>query len=180
MTMRVIIYSFVLTFLTVKADIIPNVNISCDIHNTINISSGELDKDGKFHHDGLIYDKGLFAKFDYIYVNFTTTTKVDPHVRGCVCELKKCIRVCKLCQDGEDTGLCVKTENIEVPLENGGFKNISLVGEELEYGVIVGKPCEHNVIIDSSHEADEWFFNLVRSEYFDTFSIFLKNVLFTG
>ena len=125
-------------------------NIFCDFADTVNISSaaGYYDENG-YNHDGILYIKGNYGEFDYVIDNFLTKTKVEPHLRGCICNYRPCIRVC--CRNvGEN---CVNNNLLTVPLANNQQKEIDLNSKE--YGILEGFPkCKSFYSIDP----DEWIF----------------------
>lgn len=147
--------------------------INCHLRDTINVSSGTIDDNGRLVHNGLIYDKEQFAKFSDIYKDFTNIEKVEPHLRGCVCELKKCLRVCRFCNENEPTEQCVSTKKLLMPND----EEISLENTS-EFAVIEGKPCKVMYIMDPvSYDEDSWTFNVNLNS--KLFSISTAN-LFSG
>lgn len=139
-----------------------SAEISCDFLDTVNITSGYLDQHGSFHHDGIVFIKGSFAEFDYVFESFTTKTKVESHIRGCVCKFKPCIRIC--CRG--ERNQCVKSEKLSLPLNNGIQKEIDLNANE--YGVLVGQSCKTTFdLMPEEDERDAWTFSV--SFYFANF-----------
>jgi G protein-coupled receptor Mth (Methuselah protein) len=134
---------------------VDSAEISCDFIDTVNITSGHLDQHGSFHHNGTVFTKGSFAEFDYVLENFTTKTKVEPHIRGCICEFKPCIRVC--CRGAEKS--CVETEKLLVPLTKETQKEIDLTSNEYEF--LNGKPCKNMFVLEPEEEdQDFWIFSV--------------------
>lgn len=131
------------------------LELSCDFHDSVNISSGYLDQQNNFHHDGTIFTKGSFAVFDYVLENSTIKIEVKPHVRGCICNYKPCIQLC--CRESGEN--CVISDVLSLPLSDGSQKEIDLNSNE--FGVLVGLPCK--VFFDlEPEESDEdlWIFEV--------------------
>lgn len=152
--MILIIWLFCFTFMVKSAK-----SLACDYHDTINISSGTLDNDGRFKHNGLFYHRELFAEFDYVITNHSTV-KVDPHYRGCVCNLKSCVRICQFCSD-DDTSLNLKcykkSSDLKIPSSSPpADESISLNTDK--YVVLVGKLCRKYFKLDFElyGDVDQW------------------------
>lgn len=116
----------------------------CDFIDTINITSGHKDINGNFIYNGDTFHKGLYAEYNYVVENFTEKLMVEPHIRGCLCSLKPCIRLCCIADENEPKDQsnlkpCIGGETITVPFEDGEDLDIMLNGGD--YGIIVGKPC---------------------------------------
>lgn len=127
----------------------------CNFLNTINITSGHLDQNGNFHHKGVVFKKGLFAEYNYVVENLTELVKVEPHIRGCLCDIKPCIRLCCV---GEPTNssTCVKTETLVVPTHDED-EEIELAGNR--YGVLIGRPCGLMYKLEpEDYPDDRWYF----------------------
>lgn len=135
--------------------------LSCNFHDTINISSGTLNEIGQFHHNGVKYDKHLFAEFDYVITN-SSMVKVEPHIRGCICLLKNCVRVCRFCSDDDESlnmRCFKKSSDMTVPSSN--LKPHKLISLELdEFVILEGKLCQNYYKIDFEEygESDHWIF----------------------
>jgi Methuselah N-terminus len=161
--LKVIVAALVLVFTRIDANEIRLKKLSCNFRDTINITNGALDQEGRFHHDGLIYEKGMFAEFNFIYLNYSHEISVDPHIRGCVCELKKCIRVCRFCNENDALAnfTCVKTKKLAVHVDGDAdeIKQIPLTGKNLEYAVLEGRRCQRMYQLEPmSYDSDKWNF----------------------
>jgi G protein-coupled receptor Mth (Methuselah protein) len=131
--------------------------IGCEYKDTIGISGGSRDDRGNYIHKGDTYKSGDFAEFKYKIVNLTHKVLVDPHIRGCVCKLKTCIRYCCIA-----TTNCEKPKKLTLPYD-GGEMSINFEVTR-NYGVLVGRPCRHLYKLDADlyQEDDEWTFLSVR------------------
>lgn len=135
--------------------------ISCNFHDTINISSGSMDHNsGQFSHNGLTYQKGMFAEFDYVIKN-NSEVKVDPHIRGCVCKLKNCIRVCEFCSDDDESlnMKCVKRSSQLKVLSSELMEELISLDDD-KFVFLEGKICENYYILEPEQygDPDEWTF----------------------
>lgn len=139
-------------------------SISCDLSATINITDGHLDQNGRFHHDGLIYENEMFAEFDFVIVNISQKIQVDPHIRGCVCELKKCLRVCRFCSNNDKSvdKDCVKTEILTVASDETTNIETEISLRDNSYTVLTGKACGFMVVLEPEEfDEDKWFFKVI-------------------
>lgn len=142
----------------------------CDFIDTINITSGHKDIHGNYIYNGDTYHKGLYAEYNYVVENFTETLTVEPHIRGCLCKLKPCIRLCCLIDENDpkplsDTNPCIGIEEtISVPFEDSDDLEIRLNGGD--YGVMVGKPCASMYKSEPNEYPDDtWHFLKVSFIY---------------
>lgn len=134
--------------------------ISCDVRDTINVSSGTLDFDGNLHHNGLIYKNNQFAKFDFIYANYSSKLRVQPHLRGCICELKNCLRICRFCDENDELS-CVKSNKLLLPIDGdeNEMKEISIKDDK--FGVVEGDPCKVMIEMEPlEFDEDKWIFKV--------------------
>lgn len=125
--------------------------ISCEFRDTVNISSGFEDLDGNFHHGNDVYPRGLFASYDYVIESFKNQKiSVATHVRGCICEIKPCIRICSREKFGNSTSFVVPTKDDEEEVINIF---------EGKYGVLGEKPCyEMANLVPEEYPIDKWYF----------------------
>ncbi|KAG5679684.1 hypothetical protein PVAND_009237 [Polypedilum vanderplanki] len=126
-----------------------NLQILCDFRDTVNITGGQKDGDN-FIFNNDTYSFGYYGEFDYIFQNYDEIIKVDLHIRGCVCHIKPCIRIC--CNEYREPidRFCTKTNQLE--FDNG--ETIDLKGEK--YGVLIGRSCQSMFMLI---EEDEWTFH---------------------
>jgi hypothetical protein len=134
----------------------------CHFLDTINITAGVKDSSGKYYHDGVTYELGTFAEYNFILEEGVNRVTVDSHIRGCICKYKPCIRVC--CR-GNQSSFCVKTSILEVPTTFQGDLTINL--DANEYGVLEGKPCVDAFRLEPLEEPnDVWNFVQVRYRHY--------------
>lgn len=128
----------------------------CNFMDTINITAGHEDQNGNFHFKGTVFKKGLFAEYNYVIENLTDVVKVDPHIRGCICGMKPCIRLC--CHgDQGNSSACVRTDTLIVPTSDDEEEEIDLLGNR--YGILIGKPCVGMYKLEpQDYVYDRWVF----------------------
>lgn len=131
--------------------------ISCDFIDTVNITAGSLNHKGNYVHNRIVYTKEFYATFDYIIDRFDGKRPVAPHIRGCICKLKPCIRVC--CRETtESEADCVKNNDLIVPTRNRA-EEIDLLSEK--FAIIDGWPCELMYDLEpEENDYDEWIFEV--------------------
>lgn len=133
----------------------------CDFLDTVNITSGHLDQHGNILYDGTIYKKGLYSEFDYVVENKTVKIKVEPHIRGCICSFKPCIRICCV-GDASGKPFCVHSDTLTVPTQDDEVE-IDLKGQT--YGVLVGLSCGETYKLEpKDYTEDRWFFMVSTSK----------------
>lgn len=107
---------------------------SCDLKETINITGGYRDEKGNFVYDTISFPPNAFGEASSVIVNFSKFIEVQPHIRGCICNFKPCIRVCSN-----------EIENLDT--------SNNVVSEEGNFTIVHGAPCKRMFILDKS---DEW------------------------
>jgi len=101
----------------------------------------------------------MFGEYNYVIENLTERIWVEPHYRGCICDLKPCIR---LCCDDPDREICVTTDTIFVSTHEDPDAEIDLTGDK--YGVLVGKTCKNQYKLEpKDYDDDKWYFLQVSS-----------------
>lgn len=66
----------------------------CNFFDSVNITDGRKLKNQSIIFDGIEYPKWQYAEFDYIINNGIDRSSVHPHIRGCLCNRKPCLRLC--------------------------------------------------------------------------------------
>lgn len=69
-------------------------NLPCHFLDSINITAGISHDNGSITFNDTLFDKDQYAEINYILENGEKKITVDPYIRGCVCILKPCIRLC--------------------------------------------------------------------------------------
>ncbi|CRK99458.1 CLUMA_CG012609, isoform A [Clunio marinus] len=128
----------------------------CSFFDTMNITSGKQDQNGNFNFNGEIFKKGTFATYNYTIENFTDLVAAEPHIRGCVCNSKPCIRLCCIDEEADENSTCISTNVLSVPTHDEP-EEINLSGNT--YGVLVGRPCPVMYkLIPEEYDDDVWYF----------------------
>ncbi|KAH8318121.1 hypothetical protein KR074_010307, partial [Drosophila pseudoananassae] len=84
-------FHLLILFLTgIRAMDIPN----CDFFDTVNISSSKQFLDGSYIYDGVLIPANMTGTYDYQIDPKGNRKTVPEHIRGCVCGLKACVRLC--------------------------------------------------------------------------------------
>lgn len=129
---------------TTYADELP-----CLFSESKNITTGERFLNDSILHNGVIYPPEQYAEVNYVF-SPTGKTRYDvpTHMRGCVCNIKACVRFC--CPIGEvinESGKCVPNDllqtNITHPIIDANGTIQSAVLDE-QFGIIRGRhSCSH-------------------------------------
>lgn len=140
----------------IKANQVEPIGEPCNFLDSINITSGHLDQHGNYLYDGMVYKKGSYGEYDYIVENMTVKMKAEPHVRGCICSFKPCIRVCCIGETSKKPN-CVHKNVLTVPVRDDDDIEINLIGHT--YGVLVGQSCGRTFKLEpEDYPEDRWYF----------------------
>lgn len=132
-------------------------NGPCNFLNTVNISNGHYDQNGHYHHRGIVYKKGMFAEYNYVVENLTQLIKVEPHMRGCLCEMQPCVRICCLAENKNHSS-CISTDTLMVPTHDED-EEINL--SDSKYGILIGRPCGNMYKLEpQEYSYDKWYFKV--------------------
>ncbi|CAH1722926.1 unnamed protein product [Chironomus riparius] len=132
-------------------------SLPCSFIETVNITGGYVDIDRNYIYSSDVYPLGAYQEFDYLEDFARNRVSVDPHIRGCICKLKPCIRLC--CQGKENNfdSNCFISDTITVVNEVNEDETIDL--NDTHYGILIGRPCkvmyELNV---ADYDDDRWNF----------------------
>ncbi|XP_001975220.3 probable G-protein coupled receptor Mth-like 3 [Drosophila erecta] len=66
----------------------------CDFYDTVDISKAQRFSNGTYLYEGLLIPAHLTAEYDFKLLANDSRERVATHVRGCVCQLRPCIRFC--------------------------------------------------------------------------------------
>ena len=104
--------------------------IECDFMNTVNITDGNLLQNGSYEFENVIYNEGMFKEYDYI-IDEWERVNVKEHIRGCICAIKSCIRICN---DFDDL------DHIIVDNDNKTTQKINLKNNT-DFHIMIQRPC---------------------------------------
>lgn len=68
--------------------------LPCRFLDSVNITDGIRNDDGSITFNDITFPKDQYARINFILENGTKHVTVDPYVRGCLCAIKPCIRLC--------------------------------------------------------------------------------------
>lgn len=68
--------------------------IPCEFYDSTAIDGGRRLSNGSIKHDGVMYNPDQYGTIDYSITDNFEQVSVRNHIRGCVCNMKKCIRLC--------------------------------------------------------------------------------------
>lgn len=116
----------------------------CSFFDTVNITGHHRHANGSYQYEDILIPKEYVGTYNYEFRTLVDKVKVQPHVRGCICLLKTCIKMCcgrdsmkYLNQSCEDIYLGNKTLEVKY-LDGSGVKDV-LIGDI--FAVQEGRPC---------------------------------------
>lgn len=68
--------------------------IPCEFYDSTVIEGGRRLSNGSIKHNGVMYNPDQYGSIDYSITDDFEKVSVKNHIRGCVCNIKKCIRLC--------------------------------------------------------------------------------------
>lgn len=68
--------------------------LSCRFIESVNITDGALQPNQSIIYDGVEFTTDDYAQVDYVLNYGEQHVSAEPHIRGCLCNRKKCIRLC--------------------------------------------------------------------------------------
>ncbi|XP_039492151.1 probable G-protein coupled receptor Mth-like 11 isoform X1 [Drosophila santomea] len=136
----------------------------CDFFDTVDLTHSFKFANGSYRYEDLVIPARLTGEYDYRILDGGTREEVSRHVRGCICKLRPCIRLCchhkKLmsiteCSEDVDEGLTYNYAlNITLPNGNVTEKHIMkdmIVQQDLPM------PCQIHYHLDAEQYAeDKW------------------------
>lgn len=121
--------------------------LPCKFLDSINITDGVMQSDKSIIFDETKYTMNQYSRINYILDNETQHIPVEPYLRGCLCNIKPCIRLC--CPYGSihvnangEKG-CRKHDvahqfESEIHAENS---NVKALLENHAFGYVDDRPC---------------------------------------
>lgn len=73
--------------------------IMCPFRDTVNLTNQKMLMDGSYFYQGILIPPEKQQQFDYELKFLGEKKTVEPHIRGCICDQKPCIKLC--CAQGE-------------------------------------------------------------------------------
>lgn len=118
----------------------------CPFSNTVNITDGHQYTNDSYEFDNVIYDKRFYKSYNFIINENRKKETVETHIRGCLCAIKQCIR---MCEDYENI------DHIKVYNEHIVEQTISLQNNT-DYHIMIQRPCETMISVNKNN--DKWKF----------------------
>ncbi|KAL5291457.1 hypothetical protein ACFFRR_010700 [Megaselia abdita] len=119
--------------------------VPCSFFDTVNLTDHVRYENGSYQYEDIIIPKEYTGTYNYEFRTLSDKVKVQPHVRGCICLLKKCIKMCcgrdtmrymnKSCED-----IYPGNKTIEVTYFDGSIVKDVVIGDI--FAVQEGRPCE--------------------------------------
>lgn len=132
-----------------ESDIELTNKLPCDFLDTVNITDGTYFPNKSILFNGVEFRKELYAKVDFLDLRTHKILKVAPHIRGCLCSIRPCLRFC--CPEGTflelsgESGMC-SPKNVTVKMHSLNIVNpnneTKLVKMEDHFGVVHNFPCK--------------------------------------
>lgn len=129
--------------------------VPCSFFDTVNLTDYYRYPNGSYQYENIIIPKEYTGTYNYEFRTLVRKERVQPHVRGCICLLKKCIKMCcgpdtmkymnKSCED-----IYPGNKTIEITfLSENNAKDV-VIGDV--FAVQEGRPCEHMYNLDPSQD----------------------------
>uniref|UniRef100_A0A182IR24 G-protein coupled receptors family 2 profile 2 domain-containing protein n=1 Tax=Anopheles atroparvus TaxID=41427 RepID=A0A182IR24_ANOAO len=132
-------------------------SLPCDFIDSVNITDGERLPNGDIRHNGVVYNATVYRKIDYDYVNYATKTYVPEYIRGCLCAVRICVRLC--CRQNEYfyNRSCIPMEaSLPMKVNLTTSETIDLRTTE-RFGFLYGKSCPQVYeLLPEENDYDEW------------------------
>lgn len=134
----------------------------CSFFDTVNITDGIKLNNGSIFHDGITYAKDQYKYFNYIYSRPNIKNSTSPHIRGCFCHYRICVRSC--CAKGYLlNNTCIPSSDpqkiqefrVNLHFKNHKIKSIDLL-QDNKYGLIYKKACNGYLLEPDLEPDDVW------------------------
>ncbi|XP_055913700.1 G-protein coupled receptor Mth2 isoform X2 [Eupeodes corollae] len=71
-----------------------SMHLPCPFIDTVDLTGYEKFPNGSYSYDGLIIPPHLVGIFEFTSDELSVRVPAEPHVRGCVCKLRPCVKFC--------------------------------------------------------------------------------------
>lgn len=132
-------------------------DLPCEFLESINITAGVRHTNKSIVYQGVEYPKNQYAEVNYILENGSEKIPTTPYFRGCLCNIKKCIRLC--CPYGQIVDITIKVgkkcrvhesaKNFETEIQHEN-NQVSTVALDDHFSYVDDRPCK------SFYEAEEY------------------------
>lgn len=123
-----------------------STEMPCHFLDSINITDGTLQPNKSITFHGMEFSETQYAEIDYILMDGTERSSVATHIRGCLCNLKPCLRFC--CPLGSyvtsQQSDCHRNQNIgrlegDIVEQNNTIKHVQF---DQYFGLVEETPCQ--------------------------------------
>lgn len=145
-------------FNTPNAANLDSIHVPCAFIDTVDLTGHEKFPNGSYSYNGLIVPPNHQGIFDYINNEQFQRVPASPHVRGCVCKLRPCVKLC--CPDGEkfngtDCALSESSDPLTTIMNvTNSLGEIKEVDISKKFAIQVGSPCGGNLYHLTPHIND--------------------------
>lgn len=129
--------------------------VPCSFFDTVNLTGHLRHDNGSYQYEDMLIPKEYTGTYNYEFRTLVDKVKVQPHVRGCICLLKTCIKMCcgrdtmkYMNQSCEDIYPGNKT--IEVTYLDGSTVKDVVIGDI--FAVQEGRPCMSMYSLEPSED----------------------------
>ncbi|XP_026836308.1 probable G-protein coupled receptor Mth-like 11 isoform X2 [Drosophila erecta] len=136
----------------------------CDFLDTVDLTHSSKFENGSYRYEDLIIPARLTGQYDYRILDGGSWEHVSNHVRGCICKLRPCIRLCchhrKLmsstqCSKDVDADLTYDYA-LDITLRNGSVTRKHIMNEMIVQQDLP-MPCQIHYELDAERYAeDKW------------------------
>ena len=134
----------------------------CEYHNTVDLSNIPKFGNGSYLYEGVLIPSHLVGVYNYYMDNLTERKSTDPHVRGCLCLVKTCMKWCCALTENLKSGSCHLTPSNATVLSELNITTSANQHQTVDATEFFGpqpkfKPCARMYSLDPAKYAyDEW------------------------
>lgn len=153
MNVHLVFYMLIVTILShanaLDRNLVESKLLPCDYLDSTNITDGALFPNKSIIFGGVEFSEDHYAKINY-HKSRGMKHLVDPYIRGCLCELRRCIRFCcphgaYLAVGASGAGNC-QPDNGTWTLDGhilDQYDEIKRVKLDQHFAIVHGFPCKH-------------------------------------
>lgn len=150
----VLIFVFGIVIILNSSIIYERNQLPCEYLDSINITDGiHRPDDDSVVFNGMVFDKNQYARIDYVLDNGMTHRAVPSYVRGCICQMKSCIRLCCPYNSFYQNRSCHRHSNhthiqrLKTTILNR-HKQIELISLDHRFTYVTDRSCHQRYIAD--------------------------------
>lgn len=122
--------------------------LPCNFTDSVNITAGTFLPNKAILFNDVEFAEEQYAELNYIESNDGIKVSVDPHIRGCLCDRKSCLRLCcplgSLLEIKNRTSVCTPNE-VAMNLEHEIIdrNNASILAKlDQHFSIVDSRPCK--------------------------------------